>query len=82
MLGYFPYLIVNYYNKWLYLCAFVREWILGRHYVSWTGRQGRKTIITKMSRARKLALTSSAAVVMCIAGFSSSGETLLTRRAS
>ena len=62
VLGYFPYLIVNYYNKWLYLCAFVREWILGRHYVSWTGRQGRKTEITKMTRARKLALTSFAAV--------------------
>jgi biofilm PGA synthesis N-glycosyltransferase PgaC len=69
VLGYFPYLIVNYYNKWLYLCAFAREWILGRHYVSWTGRQGRKTVITKMSRTRKLVLTSSAAVIMCIAGF-------------
>lgn len=70
VLGYFPYLIVNYYNKWLYLCAFVREWILGRHYVSWTGRQGRKTVITKMSRARRLVLASSAAGIMCIAGFS------------
>jgi biofilm PGA synthesis N-glycosyltransferase PgaC len=69
VLGYFPYLIVNYYNKWLYLCAFVREWILGRHYVSWTGRQGRKTVITKMSRARKLVLSSSAAAILCIAGF-------------
>jgi len=70
VLGYFPYLVVNYYNKWLYLCAFVREWILGRHYVSWTGRQGRKTVITKMSRARKLTLTSCAAVIICVAGFS------------
>jgi len=69
-LGYFPYLIVNYYNKWLYLCAFVREWILGRHYVSWTGRQGRKTVITKMPRARKLVLSSAAAVIVCAAGFS------------
>jgi cellulose synthase/poly-beta-1,6-N-acetylglucosamine synthase-like glycosyltransferase len=57
LLGYLPYLLVNYYNKWLYLCAFVREWILGRHYSSWTGRQGRKTVITAMTGARKLALS-------------------------
>lgn len=24
-------------------CAFVREWVFGPHYASWTGRQGRKT---------------------------------------
>lgn len=64
VLGYFPYLIVNYYNKWLYLCAFVREWILGRHYSSWTGRQGRKTVITKMTRKRKAGLASFTAVVL------------------
>ncbi|HEY6277328.1 MAG TPA: glycosyltransferase [Streptosporangiaceae bacterium] len=56
VLGYFPYLVVNYYNKWLYLCAFVREWILGRHYSSWTGRQGRKTVITPMTGRRKITL--------------------------
>lgn len=70
VLGYFPYLIVNYYNKWLYLCAFTREWILGRHYVSWTGRQGRKTEITKMSRARKVTLTSLGALSIGLASAS------------
>ncbi len=73
VLGYFPYLIVNYYNKWLYLCAFVREWILGRHYVSWTGRQGRKTEITKMSRSRKVVLTSFAAVSAGLIAFGWTG---------
>ncbi|GHA01104.1 glycosyltransferase [Streptomyces echinoruber] len=32
VLGVIPYTLVNYYNKWLYLCGFVREWVLGRHY--------------------------------------------------
>lgn len=57
VLGVVPYTLVNYYNKWLYLTGFVREWILGRHYASWTGRQGRKTVITPMAWARRLGLT-------------------------
>jgi hypothetical protein len=52
-----PYTLVNYYNKWLYLCGFTREWILGRHYASWTGRQGRKTVITPMTWRRRVGLT-------------------------
>lgn len=56
VLGLGPYLIVNFYNKWLYLCAFGREWILGRHYSSWTGRHGRKTVITPMTLRRKWVL--------------------------
>jgi cellulose synthase/poly-beta-1,6-N-acetylglucosamine synthase-like glycosyltransferase len=68
VLGYFPYLVANYYNKWLYLCAFVREWILGRHYSSWTGRQGRKTVITKMTRKRKVGLTCFTALAVLAAG--------------
>lgn len=53
LLGVVPYTIVNYYNKWLYLCGFVREWILGRRYSSWTGRQGRKTVITPIPMHRR-----------------------------
>ena len=56
VLGIVPYTLVNYYNKWLYLCGFTREWILGRHYASWTGRQGRKTVITPMTQARRRVL--------------------------
>jgi hypothetical protein len=56
--GVVPYTLVNYYNKWLYTCAFFREWILGKHYASWTGRQGRKTVITPMTRKRKVVLSS------------------------
>lgn len=57
LLGVGPYLVVNYYNKWLYLCGMVREWVLGRTYASWTGRQGRKTVITPMTARRRVALT-------------------------
>jgi poly-beta-1,6-N-acetyl-D-glucosamine synthase len=62
-LGVGPYLLVNYYNKWLYLCGMVREWILGRTYASWTGRQGRKTVITPMTARRRVALTQIGTVV-------------------
>ena len=58
-----PYLVVNYYNKWLYLCGMVREWILGRRYSSWTGRQGRATVITPMSTRRRVILANVAAAV-------------------
>lgn len=68
ILGWFPYLILNYYNKWLYLCAFTREWILGRHYAAWTGRQGRKTVITAMTSARKAVLVCIAAAAVLAAG--------------
>ncbi len=64
LLGWFPYFILNYYNKWLYLCAFTREWILGRHYAAWTGRQGRKTVITPMTRRRKIVLSCIAAIAI------------------
>lgn len=57
LIGLVPYTLVNYYNKWLYLCGFTREWILGKHYASWTGRQGRKTQITPMTRGRKKGLS-------------------------
>jgi len=50
----FPcYWVANWWNKAIYLWTFVREWVLGRHYVSWTGRQGRATEISPMSRRRK-----------------------------
>lgn len=64
IIGYFPYLILNYYNKWLYMCALTREWILGRHYTAWTGRQATKTVITSMTARRKLVLTTLAALVV------------------
>jgi biofilm PGA synthesis N-glycosyltransferase PgaC len=68
VLGVVPYTIVNFYNKWLYFCAFVREWVLGRHYASWTGRQGRKTVITPMTTARKIGLAGTAATLACGGG--------------
>ncbi len=52
----FPaYWLVNWLNKSIYLWTFLREWGLGKHYASWTGRQGRAMVITPMPRGRKLA---------------------------
>lgn len=55
-LGFAPYTLLNFYNKWLYTKSMCREWFLGRHYASWTGRSGRKTVITPMTRRRRRAL--------------------------
>jgi cellulose synthase/poly-beta-1,6-N-acetylglucosamine synthase-like glycosyltransferase len=66
----FPcYWLANWWNKAIYLWTFIREWILGRHYTSWTGRQGRATEITPMSRRRKIGLIStSAGLALAVAG--------------
>jgi cellulose synthase/poly-beta-1,6-N-acetylglucosamine synthase-like glycosyltransferase len=58
-----PWFLVNLYTRWLYMAALFREWVLGRHYASWTGRQGRATVITPMSRQRKIGLVVTAAVI-------------------
>jgi poly-beta-1,6-N-acetyl-D-glucosamine synthase len=60
LVGFPCYWVANWWNKAIYLWTFIREWILGRHYVSWTGRQGRATEISPMTTARRygLALTS------------------------
>ncbi|MCX5285937.1 glycosyltransferase family 2 protein [Streptomyces sp. NBC_00198] len=55
-LGFWPYTLLNFYNKYLYTRSMIREWLLGRHYASWTGRSGRKTVITPMTAARRRAL--------------------------
>lgn len=55
--GYPAYWLVNWLNKGLYVWTGVREWVLGRHYASWTGRQGRGTVITPMPRRRKAMFT-------------------------
>lgn len=56
LVGFPCYWIANWWNKAIYFWTFIREWILGRHYMSWTGRQGRATEIAPMSRRRKIAL--------------------------
>jgi hypothetical protein len=61
-LCFLPWFLVNFYTRWLYIAALFREWVLGRHYASWTGRQGRSTVITPMSRKRKTGLAMTAAV--------------------
>jgi cellulose synthase/poly-beta-1,6-N-acetylglucosamine synthase-like glycosyltransferase len=58
-----PWFLVNLYTRWLYMAALFREWVLGRHYASWTGRQGRATVITPMSRQRKIGLVVTSAVI-------------------
>jgi biofilm PGA synthesis N-glycosyltransferase PgaC len=64
----FDYLLVNVINKGIYLWTFIREWILGRHYASWTGRQGRGTVITPMSPLRRRVLGSAATNTAVAAG--------------
>ena len=59
IVGFPCYWLANWWNKAIYLWTFIREWVLGRHYTSWTGRQGRATEITPMSRRRKIGLISS-----------------------
>ncbi len=54
-------------NRWVYLTTMLREWLLGRHYVSWTGRQGRGTVITPMTRQRRIGLAGTSA---CLAALS------------
>ena len=45
----------------------VREWILGRHLTTWTGRHGRRATLTPMSPQRKRRLLTAAAVLACAA---------------
>src|SRR5215216_3075044 len=63
IVGFPCYWVANWWNKGIYLWTFIREWILGRHYVSWTGRQGKATVIAPMSRPRKIALIGVAAAI-------------------
>jgi cellulose synthase/poly-beta-1,6-N-acetylglucosamine synthase-like glycosyltransferase len=69
LVGFPCYWLANWWNKAIYFWTFIREWILGRHYTSWTGRQGRATEITPMSRRRKIGLIStSAGLALAVAG--------------
>jgi cellulose synthase/poly-beta-1,6-N-acetylglucosamine synthase-like glycosyltransferase len=54
LVGFPCYWIANWWNKAIYFWTFIREWVLGRHYMSWTGRQGRATEIAPMSALRKI----------------------------
>ncbi|MGH7963449.1 MAG: glycosyltransferase [Candidatus Binatia bacterium] len=45
----------------------VREWVLGRHLTSWTGRHGRRPTITPMSAQRKMALSAGSAALIGLA---------------
>ncbi|MGW0795942.1 glycosyltransferase [Streptomyces sp. NPDC002692] len=61
-LGFAPYTILNFYNKYVYTRSMIREWFLGRHYASWTGRSGRKLVITPMSADRRWGIGIAAAL--------------------
>jgi biofilm PGA synthesis N-glycosyltransferase PgaC len=64
LLGVGPFLLVQFYNKYCYFCAGIREWIFGKRYLNWTGRQGRPTAIGPMSTRRKGVLTGIAAIAL------------------
>ncbi|GJF34264.1 hypothetical protein KNE206_69640 [Kitasatospora sp. NE20-6] len=50
------YLIVGTLGTAFSLWVMFREWVLGRHLVSWTGRQRRRTVITRISDRRRQTL--------------------------
>jgi len=92
LVNYPAYLLVGTMGTVLSLWVMFREWVLGRHLTSWTGRQGRRTVITRMSERRRLALTGTGAGVgalgallgrvsqqgdLVLAGVSASGAALL-----
>jgi cellulose synthase/poly-beta-1,6-N-acetylglucosamine synthase-like glycosyltransferase len=57
VLGVVPYATLNVYNKWAYLKAFVREWVLDSHHQGWTGRHaGRSADVTPVPRERVVLL--------------------------
>lgn len=64
-----PYYVVNFLNKGIYIWTFIREWLLGRHYAAWTGRQGRKTEITPMTPTRKAVLGCVSAAIVAASGY-------------
>lgn len=77
VLGFFPYTILNFYNKYLYTKSMFREWLLGKHYTSWTGRSGRPVTITKMTASRRFGLAS----VLIVASWGTSLDLFLTDQA-
>ncbi|MFJ6085127.1 glycosyltransferase [Streptomyces sp. NPDC092369] len=62
LIGFAPYTLLNFYNKYLYTRSMFREWLLGRHYAAWTGRSGRKTVITPMTPERRRGLGCAGAI--------------------
>lgn len=46
-------MVVSAVTRWVYVEAFLREWVLGRRLVSWTGRQGNKAVMTPMPKTRR-----------------------------
>jgi cellulose synthase/poly-beta-1,6-N-acetylglucosamine synthase-like glycosyltransferase len=62
-MGLVPWLVMNAYNRWLYMTAMFREWVLGKHWASWTGRHGYAKQITPMSRRRKAVFTLGASLL-------------------
>ncbi len=63
MLGLVPYTLVNILHRWWYAAALIREWIIGRRYAAWTGRQGRPAVMTPLS-PRRAAILSTAVIAV------------------
>ncbi len=72
----------------IYATTYIREWVLGRHYLSWTGRQSRASVISPMSSRRRVAfsgLTGAGALVLVICALETTaaltGQSSPTRQA-
>lgn len=57
LMNFFPHKVVALATTATYLGCGLREWGLGRHLTTWTGRQGRPAVITPMTQRRKTGLT-------------------------
>ena len=64
-------------NRMIYIWALFREWILGVHFQSWTGRQGSKTVLSKL-KPRRVAL---GAMVLAVYGATAVTGVELPKRA-
>ncbi|MFI9232268.1 glycosyltransferase [Streptomyces rimosus] len=58
-----------------------REWVLGRHLTTWTGRHGRRPALTPMSRSRKAALAAGACATAALAAHRHLGRPAAAARA-
>ncbi len=83
-----PRLVTSAVARSIYATTYLREWVLGRHYLSWTGRQSTSSVISPMSSRRRVAfsgLTGAGALVLVLAALETSavvtGQPSPTRQA-
>jgi cellulose synthase/poly-beta-1,6-N-acetylglucosamine synthase-like glycosyltransferase len=64
LLSFVPHKVVAVATSWMYVWCGLREWVLGKHLTSWTGRQGRPAAMTRVPASRWFG----AAALLTVAG--------------